>query len=233
MNFLRCEKNIAGDPVAIMGNSIGREIPYYSSDLKTLIIDCDETLTECNKAMKELKLFSGLATPANTIVGQTINHNGTDYEILSHDNNEIIFTDGKNVYSWNEQTGSGLQNTGNKPHKLCAGFNPKPYSIDVGLLNALNANKTTAHSKYAGRAFEIIISSLRTSTAYVFDTPANQGNPSYLECLILENNVLLRSQVLKDDIYAEIPVTYFLSQVKSIISFLLDKELSNLILKEF
>jgi len=230
MNFLRCEKNIAGDPVAIMGNSIGREIPYYSSDLKTLIIDCDETLTECNKAMKELKLFSGLATPANTIVGQTINHNGTDYEILSHDNNEIIFTDGKNVYSWNEQTGSGLQNTGNKPHKLCAGFNPKPYSIDVGLLNALIGTSVTS-SKRIGKAFDI--SNIIKRSAFIFDSPANQGDPSVFEGLIIEGASAFKGRIHKNEIILEIPIPFFLSQVKGVLERVIGNELSNNLFKEF
>ena len=229
MNFLRCEKNIAGDPVAIMGNSIGREVPYYFSDLKTLIIDTSETLTECNKAMTALKTFCNPTSPATqNLVGQTINYNGTDYEILSHDNNEIIFTDGKNIYSWNGTTGSGLQNTGNKTHKLCTGFNPKPYSPDIGLLNAINT-VTKLPNKYVGKAFNVSYA----STAYIFDSPANQGDPSHMDALVMSGTNIHTKIVYIGDINYEIPVLDFVSQIKETLEKVISNELSELLFKEF
>ncbi len=154
-------------------------------------------------------------------MSRTIKYNNIEYEIISMNDDEVIYTDGKNIYHYDKHTGKGKYNGGsNSSHvyRIADGFNPKPFNPEPDLLNVLlNADR---NGKYLGKAFKDNYRSV-----YILPTDRN-ATTSYdeLDCLIVESNELRLSYIYKSDIGNEIPLKDFVAQARTSLSNLMQND---------
>lgn len=161
---------------------------------------------------------------------KTIHYNGTNYELIKIDNEEIVYTDGKSIFSFNRYTGNAVYNTGNgKQHtyRLASAFNPKSFSPDPHLLD--NLVRASYLNDRVGKAYEHTY-----GTVYVLPSDYNTSGCNDVECLLLERNERpVRTTLYPDQFGKEVEIPEFLKRLRKCVARIIsDNSLSEKILRE-
>lgn len=142
-----------------------------------------------------------------------INHDNTDYEILSSTDSTVTFTDGKNIFEVDIKTGQGLTNTGKgrrEIYRLATAFNPTKYQASTSLLNALQTESSPFINK--------VLDMPKHPNCYVFVMRPLGSSSKVFKCILIERNEVSCTDISSTLFGKETPLKHFVEKLKETIT---------------